>query len=104
MGRPLLDKLAGSTYGHSWAQSGRTAGGPIPVIMTKRIWRSLLRQLSGDRHHLLNKDNWVVSGHWADVHSTHFVTALGKHDAFLLSNVPIPLMHIFVGNRLNYPR
>lgn len=64
----------------------------------------MLRQLSGDRHHLLNDGNWVVSGHWADVHSTHFVTGLGKHDAFLLSNVPIPLMNIFVGNRLNYPR
>ena len=26
MGRPLLDKLAGSTYGHSWAQSGHEKG------------------------------------------------------------------------------
>jgi hypothetical protein len=29
---------------------------------------------------------------------------LGKHGAFSFSNVPMPLMHIFVGNRLNYPR
>ena len=46
-----------------WAQSGRTARGPIPVIMTKRVRRSLLRQLLGERHHLLNDDNWAQSGH-----------------------------------------
>lgn len=34
----------------------------IPVIMTERIRYSPMRQLLGDRHHLLNDDNWVGSG------------------------------------------
>ena len=38
-----------------------SAPGPIPVIMTRRIRCSLLRQLLSDRHHLLNDDNWVGS-------------------------------------------
>jgi len=32
MGRPLLDKLAGSANGHNWAQSRRTAPGPIAAV------------------------------------------------------------------------
>jgi hypothetical protein len=29
MGRPLLDKLAGSANGHNWAQIGKAENGPV---------------------------------------------------------------------------
>ena len=44
------------------SKNRQSASGPISVIMARRIRCSLLRQLLGDRHHLLNDDNWVVSG------------------------------------------
>ncbi|MCO4092609.1 MAG: hypothetical protein HEQ34_11730 [Sphingorhabdus sp.] len=42
-------------------QSRQTAYGPIQVIIMRLVPSSPLRQLLGDRHHLLNDDNWVES-------------------------------------------
>lgn len=39
------------------------ARGPISAIMARQMNRSPLRQISGDRHRLLNDDNWVVNLH-----------------------------------------